>query len=235
MPRRVFFSFHYEDVTRVNIVRNSDQFTREYTGTTRFHDASLWEKTKQQGGAAIRRLINSGLKNTSVTCVLIGQETWQRPWVRYEIIKSFARGNGLFGIRIHDVGFGPKQQRLAQAPVGRGGLMSALPLTRGLMSLPPPPPEPPPPPPGPDPFDYLGFWADQFPWGDYSMKEIGANKQWQSFRKLPSVPKSDIGWPNDLTDGHRLSEFFPVYNWETSAGSGQLEEWVERAATLSGR
>ena len=32
MARRVFFSFHYDDVTRVNVVRNSAQIVRQYSG-----------------------------------------------------------------------------------------------------------------------------------------------------------------------------------------------------------
>ena len=35
------------------------------------------------------------MKNSSVTTVLAGAETWSRKWVRYELIKSFERGNGL--------------------------------------------------------------------------------------------------------------------------------------------
>ena len=33
--------------------------------------------------------------------VLIGQQTWLRPWVRYEIAESIRRKNGLLGIYIH--------------------------------------------------------------------------------------------------------------------------------------
>lgn len=244
MARRVFFSFHYDDVTRVNIVRNSNKFTRQYEGVSRFHDASLWEEAKRQGDASIKRLIDGGLKNTSVTCVLIGQETWRRPWVRYEIIKSFSRGNGLFGIRIHDVGFDPKEKRvaaMAQALAARRGLLPhantipQFPLSRGLMAPPPPPPPQPPPPPGQNPFNYLGFWVQPSMWGDYNIQEIGSHGQWQQFDKHPYIPKNDISWLIGLTEGHNLSEFFPVYNWDKSAGSGQIEEWVESAATRAGR
>ena len=107
MARRVFFSFHYDDVTRVNVVRNSDRIVRQYERAARFHDASLWEEAKKQGRRALKRMINDGLHGTSVTCVLVGQQTWERPWVRYEILKSFARGNGILAVQIHDVGFAP--------------------------------------------------------------------------------------------------------------------------------
>jgi len=103
MARRVFFSFHYErDIWRANVVRNSwvTQPDREAAG---FWDASLWEEAKKQGDEAIRRMINRGIENTSVTAVLIGAETAGREWVQYEIKKSFERGNGLLGIHISSI------------------------------------------------------------------------------------------------------------------------------------
>ncbi len=103
MPgRRVFFSFHYkEDVWRASNARNAGQFdARAAAGWT---DASLWEETKRKGPAAVRRLIDEGLDGTSVTAVLIGAHTAQRDWVTYEIEQSIIRGNGLLGVRIHNL------------------------------------------------------------------------------------------------------------------------------------
>jgi Thoeris protein ThsB, TIR-like domain len=68
-----------------------------------FYDASLWEDTKKQGKTALKRLINSGVDNTSNTCVLIGSSTYARPWVRYELLKSFKRGNHIFGVHINGI------------------------------------------------------------------------------------------------------------------------------------
>jgi hypothetical protein len=68
-----------------------------------FYDASIWEETKRQGDLALKRLINSGLQNTSNTCVLIGSSTYLRPWVRYELLKSFKRDNHLFGVHINGI------------------------------------------------------------------------------------------------------------------------------------
>jgi hypothetical protein len=103
MARKVFFSFHYErDVWRANVVRNSwvTKPDREAAG---FIDASEFEKIKRQGDVAIKRWINEQLEGTSVTVVLIGSETYLRNWVRYEIVKSFDRRNGLLGIYIHNI------------------------------------------------------------------------------------------------------------------------------------
>jgi hypothetical protein len=104
MAKRVFFSFHYQDVTdfRANVVRNHWMFKpdREEAG---YFDASVWESARGQGEMALKRLINSALDGTSNTCVLIGSQTYARPWVRYELLKSFRRGNHLFGVHINGI------------------------------------------------------------------------------------------------------------------------------------
>jgi len=103
MARRAFFSFHYQrDIWRVNQVRNS-WVIRPGIQQTVWYDASLWEETKKKGNAALERLINDGLTNTSVTVVLIGAETSQRKWVNYEIQESHRRNKGLLGIYIHNL------------------------------------------------------------------------------------------------------------------------------------
>ena len=38
-----------------------------------------------------------------MTCVLIGTDTYARKWVRYEILKSFRRGNSLLAVRINPI------------------------------------------------------------------------------------------------------------------------------------
>ncbi len=103
MTPRVYFSFHYADVEtfRANVVRNHG-LTKE-TGKAGFFDASIWEDAESHGDSAVKKLINASLENTSVTCVLIGTDTWKRRWVRYEILKSYDRGNLMLGIHINSV------------------------------------------------------------------------------------------------------------------------------------
>jgi len=103
--RRVFFSFHYgEDINRVNVVRNSWRIRPDDgMAPAEWFDNSIWEETKRTGEAALKRLIQAGMANSSVTCVLAGQHTWSRPWVRYEIAHAVARGNGLLTVHIDGV------------------------------------------------------------------------------------------------------------------------------------
>jgi hypothetical protein len=248
MARKVFFSFHYDDVTRANVVRNSDVIMRQYEQGARFHDKSLWEEAKKQGPVAIKRMINGALEGTSVTCVLIGQETWQRPWVRYEIIKSMARGNGIFGVRIHDVGFGstggllslaqalaPEPPQFGSGLLGfgalspsqpRGGLAAALLGADASASAGPSP--------GPNPFRSLGYTVDRSR-GKVPFHEIGPDNQWRQFEHVDPVPLTGLPWLAAKKDADNLENHFPVYGWKQDAGYQQFPSWAEAAAKKVGR
>lgn len=102
MARRTFFSFHYQrDIWRINQIRNIPNITG--CSAAGFQDASLWEEAKKKGDAAIKKLIDEGLKNTTVTVVCIGAKTAGRKYINYEIEQSIQRGNGIVGIRIHEI------------------------------------------------------------------------------------------------------------------------------------
>ena len=100
--RNVFYSFHFEDVRRVNQIRLCNQFLSADKDTPRVRDRSLWETAKKLNPAALARIIDKGLEGTSTTCVLAGYQTWEREWVRYEIARSLARGNALLTVCIHN-------------------------------------------------------------------------------------------------------------------------------------
>ncbi|MDB6112878.1 MAG: hypothetical protein JWR69_4628 [Pedosphaera sp.] len=113
MAKRVFFSFHYQDVAdfRVNVVRNH-WVTKEGTEDAGFLDGSLWEEAEKKGSAALKKLINGGLNGTTVTTVLIGSSTYSRPWVHYEIFASIKKGNTLLGVHINGI---PDKNRVVAA------------------------------------------------------------------------------------------------------------------------
>jgi hypothetical protein len=102
MARQVYASFHYADIWRANVVRKSS--TVRAAGTeVGFYDHSLWEKAKTKGDAAIKRLIDEGMVGAGVTMVLVGSETYMRPWVLYEIEKSHADGMGVVAVHINSI------------------------------------------------------------------------------------------------------------------------------------
>lgn len=104
MPRRTFFSFHYHpDVWRAWNVRNCWVVRPEDEVDRGFFDSSIFEAKKKESDDVLKAFLREGVENTSVTCVLAGNETWKRRWVRYEIARSLVKGNGLLTVYIHGV------------------------------------------------------------------------------------------------------------------------------------
>lgn len=116
MPRHVFFSFHYQrDIFRVNQIRSLPNIMGE--SAAGFRDSSLWENAKQKGDDVIKRMIDNGLNGTSVTVVCIGAATAGRKFINYEINESIRRGNGILGVRIHNlIGHDGRQDVPGQIP-----------------------------------------------------------------------------------------------------------------------
>lgn len=100
--KNVFFSFHYDnDVNRANVVRNS--WVIRGNKDAGFIDKAEFEKIKAKGNKAVYDWIDEQLIGTSVTAVLIGQDTCNRDFVRYELQQSYKRGNKIIGIFIHNI------------------------------------------------------------------------------------------------------------------------------------
>jgi hypothetical protein len=100
--RKVFFSFAWDDVWRVNQVRNSWVTKCSYQNAG-FMDKAEIEKLKLQTNKAIENWIDNQMHGTSVTCILIGENTHKSKWVKYEIERSLEKGNGLIGILINEL------------------------------------------------------------------------------------------------------------------------------------
>lgn len=102
MARRVFFSFHYEnDINRAMTVRNS--WVTQGIEKAGFIDKADFESIQRKGKKAVENWIDDQLVGTSVTVVLIGSETLDRDFVQYEIRKSMDKGNGIIGVKIHNI------------------------------------------------------------------------------------------------------------------------------------
>lgn len=99
MARRVFFSFHYKYVWKVNQIRSMPNIIG--TAAAGFQDASLWETAKKKGEKEIKSMIDKALVNTSVTVICVTYGSTSRKYINYEIDQSLKRGNGLVGIKIH--------------------------------------------------------------------------------------------------------------------------------------
>lgn len=97
--RQVFYSFHYDnDVFRVQQIRNIGALEDNKPVST-----NEWESVKRGGEASIKNWIDDNLRYKSCVVVLVGKETANRKWVRYEIKKAWELGKGLVGVYIHNL------------------------------------------------------------------------------------------------------------------------------------
>ncbi len=100
--RCVFFSFHYDrDILKIGQIRNAWLVQSRDRQTQPFLDKAEWESIKRCGDKLIQNWIDSQMKGTSVTVVLIGAETYKRNWVQYELQQSHVLGKGMLGIDMY--------------------------------------------------------------------------------------------------------------------------------------
>lgn len=97
--RQIFYSFHFDnDVMRVQQIRNIGALEgNEPTSPNK------WEEVKKKGKASIEEWIDDNMKGRSCVVVLVGEETADRPWVKYEIEKAWKDKKGLLAIHINNL------------------------------------------------------------------------------------------------------------------------------------
>lgn len=122
MPKakeKVFYSFHYkQDVMRVQNIRQMGVL--EGNEPVKPND---WEEIKKKGNDAVKKWIDEEIARCSCVIVLIGAETANRKWVKYEIERAWNTNKGLMAIYIHNLS--PVNESLAIKGVeGRNPLRS---------------------------------------------------------------------------------------------------------------
>lgn len=99
IKRQIFYSFHFaNDVFRVQLIRNMGALEENKPVS---HNE--WETIKKGGNKAIEKWIDDNMNYRSCVVVLVGEETANRPWVKYEIKKAWQDKKGLLGIYIHNL------------------------------------------------------------------------------------------------------------------------------------
>ncbi|XDD44699.1 TIR domain-containing protein (plasmid) [Leptospira sp. WS60.C2] len=97
--RKVFYSFHYDnDVFRVQQIRNMGAIEGDEPVSK-----NDWETLQKGGSKAIEKWIEDNMSGKSCVVVLVGEDTYKRPWVIHEITKAWNDGKGLVGIYIHNL------------------------------------------------------------------------------------------------------------------------------------
>lgn len=108
MPRKVFYSFHFDnDNWRAAQVRNigSVEGDKQVNG-------NKWEDVKNSNDQTIKDWINQQISDKSCLVVLIGEKTSERRWVKYEIDKALAMGKAVCGVYIHKLADSQGKQSL---------------------------------------------------------------------------------------------------------------------------
>lgn len=207
MARYTFFSFSYEDVKnfKVNVVRNSWLLNNS---SETFIDGSIWEKEKSKGASVIKNIIETGLNKTSVTTVLIGSDTAERRWVKYEIIKSFERGNGILAIYINRIR--GKEQTISAK--------GQNPLNRLAFQI------------SEDGRKIRFYELVNRKWVLFSdLPEIN-NKKSNTLHFVDS-----FWWGNEFGKTFRFSDKFETYCWTQNDGHKNFSNWINEAAKKAGR
>jgi len=204
--RKAFFSFHFDDVMRVNVVRNAWKVVRPESAVARsFYDSSLWEARQLEGNDALKRLIRDGVAYTSAVCVLVGTHTWSRRWVRYEAARAVIDGRGLLAIHINGIRHhreliphGPGANPLAHMAIGK--------VQQNALAAP----------------TYYLFELTQNGWERY--------RDYTSPVKLPPYIRDPLpGYVTPLT--HGTAE----WDYIGHSGSLNIGGWIDRAAQAAGR
>lgn len=212
VKRKVFFSFDYDDVMRVNNVRQAWKIDHPDNALMRsFYDSSLWESRKAEGPETVKQLIREGVQNTSAICVLIGTSTSSSRWVQYEIARAVIDGRGLLAVHINGLNH---HVRRAPDPLGQNPLdfIGVYKHQNGSFYL------------YQRRWTILNFLTQQGEW------------QWLPYEDYthavsfpPYLREPDQDWIMPLSAGTS------VYNYATQEGHKHIGAWIDAAAKQVGR
>lgn len=215
IKRKGFFSFHYADIMRVNNVRQVWKINAPGREDKRqFFDRSLWESVQRKNPEGLKNLIRSGMVHASAVCVLVGTETWSRPWVRYEIARSIIDKKGLLAVHINSL---RHHQRLTADVHGDNPLdFMAIGCPRqGVYFL----------------YERVLRQVVQFGQATWEW-------QWEKYSKFSSpvpLPKYMQANPPKVGFVVPLSDVTAIYDYVGEQGHKNIGAWIDTAALRAGR
>ncbi len=209
--RKAFFSFHFDDLMRVNNVRKSWQIEhRDRVFMRNFYDRSLWESKKLESDEALKALIRQGMTHASAVCVLVGSGTYARRWVRYEIARSVIERKGLLAVHVNGLNH---IARRCPDPLGPNPLsfMGIYQANDGRFLL--------------AEKRFIPSPRGECIW------------QWQRYRdysQAVQLPRYFAASP-DIDRVVPLSAYVDEYDYVAQVGHKQIGQWIDRAAIRAGR
>jgi hypothetical protein len=212
VKRKVYFAFRYKDIMRVNNVRQSGKIGFDEDKNPRdFYDRSIWEKRAIEDPESLKRLMREGVEHSSAVCVLVGSDTWESKWVKYEIARAVIDKKGLLAVGIN--GLPHVQTRIAQRP----GInpLDVMGIYKGSNG---------------------NFYLAENRW--VPSVNDASKYEWRWFvhedYKFPvSLPPYLVEKPNSNVSA--LSEGARLYDYVANDGLNKLGSWIDLAAKQVGR
>jgi hypothetical protein len=104
VARKVYFAFDFDDLTRVEAVRQTGKVGLRETIQRGFYDRAVWESRAAKNAAGLMQLLCEAVKLSSAVCVLVGANTWRSRWVKYEIARALIEERGLLAVHVSGIG-----------------------------------------------------------------------------------------------------------------------------------
>ena len=209
--RKAYFAFRFADIMRVNNVRNAwriDHPESEYKRS--FFDRSIWGKSKAQEPESLKALMRNAVVQSSAICVLVGANTWQGRWVKYEIARSVVDERGLLAVHINGI------KHINRLTVDERGLSPLH--VMGIFHNP----------------NGLYYIYENFVEVDAATGLVGfAWRPYQDFRDPVSLPRYIPSIPQGLV--MPLSRYTVEYDYMAGNGNRNIGAWVDAAAMAVGR
>ncbi|MER8412904.1 TIR domain-containing protein [Mesorhizobium sp. M0293] len=97
--RKCYISFDaVHDMWRVQQIRNMGRIE-----TQPILDREAWDKVLRRGDKAITAWVDDNMRGKECLIVLVGAQTADRKWVRYEIERAWRNGLGILAIDVHNL------------------------------------------------------------------------------------------------------------------------------------
>ncbi len=102
MKHPVYFCFHQQRDQDRAVIVSALTGTVDSNCLSDWTDES-WAAAQELGETGLRELIDEKLAGTLVTCLLIGERTWEMPWIGPMLNRSHELQHGILAIHVHDI------------------------------------------------------------------------------------------------------------------------------------
>lgn len=98
----VYFCFHAERDRQRALHVSALTGTVDQNRLSDWTDES-WEAAAELGEQGLQELIDEKLGDSAVTCLLVGERTFEKPWIGAMLQRSLELERGILAIHVHDI------------------------------------------------------------------------------------------------------------------------------------